>query len=45
MSIPTLQFVAKLMNQNARLGHVVIEGHASEEGTFVYNYDLSMWLP
>ena len=41
-SIPTLRFVAKLMNEYARLGHVVIEGHASEEGTFVYNYDLSI---
>jgi hypothetical protein len=30
------------MNQNARLGHVVIEGHASEEGTYIYNYDLSI---
>ena len=41
-SLPTLQFVAKLMNENARIGHVVIEGHASEEGTFIYNYDLSI---
>jgi outer membrane protein OmpA-like peptidoglycan-associated protein len=41
-SLPTLHFVAKLMNQNARLGHVVIEGHASEEGTYIYNYDLSI---
>ncbi len=41
-SIPTLRFVAKLMNQNARIGHVVVEGHASEEGTYTYNYDLSI---
>jgi outer membrane protein OmpA-like peptidoglycan-associated protein len=41
-SLPTLHFVAKLMNENARLGHVVIEGHASEEGTYIYNYDLSI---
>jgi outer membrane protein OmpA-like peptidoglycan-associated protein len=41
-SLPTLHFVAKLMNQHARLGHVVIEGHASEEGTYIYNYDLSI---
>jgi outer membrane protein OmpA-like peptidoglycan-associated protein len=41
-SLPTLQFVAKLMNENARIGHVVVEGHASEEGTFIYNYDLSI---
>jgi len=42
LSLPTLQYVAKLMNEYARLGHVVIEGHASEEGTYVYNYDLSI---
>jgi outer membrane protein OmpA-like peptidoglycan-associated protein len=41
-SRPTLHFVAKLMNQNARIGHVVVEGHASEEGTYSYNYDLSI---
>jgi len=41
-SLPTLHYVAKLMNENARLGHVVIEGHASEEGTYIYNYDLSI---
>ena len=41
-SLPTLHFVAKLMNENARIGHVVVEGHASEEGTFIYNYDLSI---
>ena len=26
-SLPTLHFVAKLMNENGRIGHVVIEGH------------------
>jgi len=41
-SIPTLRFVARLMNGNARIGHVVISGHASEEGTYAYNYDLSI---
>lgn len=40
-SVPTLRFVARLMNSNDRIGHVVIEGHASEEGSFEYNYDLS----
>lgn len=40
-SVPTLRFVARLLNGNDRIGHVVIEGHASEEGTFEYNYDLS----
>jgi outer membrane protein OmpA-like peptidoglycan-associated protein len=41
-SIPTLRFVARLMNQNARIGHLVISGHASEEGSYSYNYDLSI---
>jgi outer membrane protein OmpA-like peptidoglycan-associated protein len=41
-SIPTLRYVARLMNSNDRIDHVVIEGHASEEGTFIYNYDLSI---
>jgi outer membrane protein OmpA-like peptidoglycan-associated protein len=41
-SIPTLRFVARLMNGNARIGHVVISGHASEEGSYTYNYDLSI---
>ena len=40
-SLPTLQFVAKLINEDVQIGHVVIEGHASEEGTHQYNYDLS----
>jgi len=41
-SIPTLRFVARLMNENARIGHLVISGHASEEGSYTYNYDLSI---
>ena len=41
-SIPTLRYVARLMNSNDRIDHVVIEGHASEEGSFIYNYDLSI---
>jgi outer membrane protein OmpA-like peptidoglycan-associated protein len=40
-SVPTLRFVARLLNGNDRIGHVVIEGHASEEGSFEYNYELS----
>lgn len=40
-SLPTLEFVAKLINEDVQIGHVVIEGHASEEGTHQYNYDLS----
>ena len=30
------------MNGDARIGHLLIEGHASEEGSFAYNYDLSI---
>jgi outer membrane protein OmpA-like peptidoglycan-associated protein len=41
-SFPTLQFVANLLSRNAQLVHVVIEGHASEEGDYDYNYDLSV---
>ncbi len=40
-SLPTLQFIAKLINEDVQIGHLVIEGHASEEGTHQYNYDLS----
>lgn len=41
-SLPTLRYVAELMNENWQIGHLVIEGHASEEGSFIYNYDLSL---
>ncbi len=41
-SLPTLRYVAGLMNEDWQIGHLVIEGHASEEGSFVYNYDLSL---
>ena len=40
-SKPTLVAIAKLVNTDVQLGHIVIEGHASEEGTDAYNYDLS----
>ena len=40
-SKPTVVFVAKLINNDVKIGHVVIEGHASEEGSFEYNYELS----
>jgi outer membrane protein OmpA-like peptidoglycan-associated protein len=40
-SIPTLEFVSKLMNENAQIGYVTVEGHASEEGSYEYNYDLA----
>lgn len=41
-SIPTLVQMAKLLNEHPEIGHLVIEGHASEEGSFSYNYDLSI---
>jgi OOP family OmpA-OmpF porin len=41
-SLPTLQYVADLLNENWQIAHLVIEGHASEEGSYVYNYDLSI---
>ena len=41
-SLPTLQYVADLLNQNSQIVHLLIEGHASEEGSYEYNYALSM---
>lgn len=41
-SLPTLDAVANLMAQNGQIAHLVIEGHASDEGSFEYNYDLSI---
>jgi OOP family OmpA-OmpF porin len=41
-SYPTLQYVADLLNQNSQIVHLLIEGHASEEGSYEYNYNLSM---
>ncbi len=41
-SLPTLEAVAALMAQNGQIAHLVIEGHASDEGSFDYNYDLSI---
>ncbi|HMV65573.1 MAG TPA: OmpA family protein, partial [Myxococcota bacterium] len=40
-SLPILDQVATIMNGDYRIKHVVIEGHASEEGEFGYNYELS----
>lgn len=42
VSIPTLQAISKLMADNPEIAHLVIEGHASEEGDYLYNYDLSV---
>ncbi len=41
-SIPTLVAISKLLGEHPEIGHLVIEGHASEEGSFAYNYDLSI---
>ncbi len=41
ISIPTLQFMGRLMAEHPEIAHLVIEGHASEEGSFYYNYDLA----
>ena len=41
-SLPILQAVAALMNDYWQIGHLVIEGHASEEGSYEYNFDLSV---
>lgn len=40
-SYETLDYLADLMNNDARIAHVIIEGHASEDGDFEPNYDLS----
>lgn len=40
-SQPTLDFVAKLMAENPDIQSLVIEGHASQEGEFAPNYELS----
>ncbi len=41
-SLPTLHAIAKLLAEHSEIAHLVIEGHASEEGSFPYNYDLSI---
>jgi outer membrane protein OmpA-like peptidoglycan-associated protein len=40
-SKPTLGEVAKLINSDGYVGHVVIEGHASQEGDYGHNYELA----
>ena len=40
-SLSTLEAVARILNEHAEIEHLVIEGHASEEGSFEYNYNLS----
>ncbi len=40
-SLPTLGDVARVLAENPRITYIVVEGHASEEGSFEYNYALS----
>jgi outer membrane protein OmpA-like peptidoglycan-associated protein len=40
-SIPTLNAVAEVMNNYPQIEYLTIEGHASKEGSNIYNYDLS----
>jgi len=41
VSIPTLKSVAEILTAYGQIDHLLIEGHASEEGSFEYNYNLS----
>ncbi len=40
-SLHVVQAVADILNNDARIKHVVVIGHASAEADFDYNYDLS----
>ncbi len=40
-SFPIFDSIAQILNENPQIVSVVIEGHASEEGTYEYNFDLS----
>lgn len=40
-SRPTLQAVADIINESPEIAHLVIEGHASQEGSFEHNYFLA----
>ncbi len=42
VSLPTLKEVAALLQSHPEIAQLVIEGHASEEGSYLYNYDLSL---
>ena len=41
-SIPTLAYVSGLLEDNWQIIHLLVEGHASDEGSHAYNYDLSI---
>jgi len=38
----TMVAIGMILNDNGSIGHLVIEGHASEDGDFDENYDLSL---
>jgi outer membrane protein OmpA-like peptidoglycan-associated protein len=40
-SRPTLSAVAQIINTSPQIGHLVIEGHASQEGSYDHNYELA----
>jgi outer membrane protein OmpA-like peptidoglycan-associated protein len=41
-SVPTLRAIAEQLASHPEIAHIVVEGHASDEGDFLYNYDLSI---
>lgn len=41
-SLPVLQAIADILNREWAIGELLIEGHASEEGSYEYNHDLSI---
>ncbi|MFH1468375.1 MAG: OmpA family protein [Pseudomonadota bacterium] len=41
-SLPVLGAVGEVLNAYPQIEHLVVEGHASEEGGTLYNYDLSL---
>lgn len=40
-SKPTLVAVADIINKNPQIAHLIIEGHASQEGSHDHNYELA----
>jgi outer membrane protein OmpA-like peptidoglycan-associated protein len=41
VSFPILDAIVTLLDEHAEVAHVLVEGHASAEGTVLYNWDLS----
>jgi outer membrane protein OmpA-like peptidoglycan-associated protein len=42
VSLPVLAAVGEVLNAYPQIEHLVVEGHASEEGGTLYNFDLSL---